>query len=292
MADKIEVEEKRKSLLGNENEQGRYRPWLFFAIDFAVTWIPLWTLAVGMRRGRLDFSIPFMLVAGTSATVVAAIFVHFTRNRQFIRDFWSRAFDPRRIGLPWWVFIIFFQMIINGAAILLSTQWGGSLDQFRISGYVAEAPLVFLVMTMLYGPLPEELGWRGYGLDALRSRMNLLEASLALAAFWGIWHLPLHFMPGSFQMGLIEYPPALVAYIVAFIPGSIIMSWVYYRTGRSTLSAILIHYFGNVSGELFQMNLETRVIQTVLALLLAGIILWKEWPMFTQREFYLAEFHS
>jgi len=21
-----------------------YRPWLFFAIDFAITWIPLWTL--------------------------------------------------------------------------------------------------------------------------------------------------------------------------------------------------------------------------------------------------------
>ena len=135
--------------------------------------------------------------------------------------------------------------------------------------------------------MPEELGWRGYGLDALRTRMNLLEASLALAVFWGLWHLPLHFMPGSFQQGLLEYSPALIAYIVAFLPGSVIMSWVYYRTGRSTLTAILIHYFVNVSGEIFQMNLETRVIQTVLALLLAGIILWKEWPMFTQREFYL-----
>jgi len=94
------------------------------------------------------------------------------------------------------------------AAILLSTGWGGSLEQFRLSGYVAEAPLVFLLMTLLYGPLPEELGWRGYGLDALRTSMNLLEASLVLAAFWGLWHLPLHFMPGSFQQGLLEYPPA------------------------------------------------------------------------------------
>jgi uncharacterized protein len=267
----------------------RYRPWLFFAIDFAITWIPLWTLVVGMRRGWLDFSIPFMIVAGTSATVVAALFVHATRNRSFIRDFWKRAFDPRRIALPWWVFIVFFQLVINVIAILLSTGWGGSLEQFRISGYVAEAPLVFLIMTMLYGPLPEELGWRGYGLDALRTRMNLLEASLVLAVFWGLWHLPLHFMPGSFQQGLLEYPPALAAYVVAFFPASIIMSWVYYRTGRSTLTAILIHYFGNLSGELFQMSLETRVIQTLLGLLLAAVILWKAWPMFTQREFYLPE---
>ncbi len=266
----------------------RYRPWLFFSIDFAVTWIPLWTLVVGMRRGWLEFSIPFMIVAGTSATVVAAVFVHATRNRDFIRDFWRRAFDPRRIALPWWTFIILFQLVINVGAILMSTMWGGSFEQFRLSGYVAEAPLVFLLMTLLYGPLPEELGWRGYGLDALRTRMNLLEASLALALFWGLWHLPLHFMPGSFQQGLLEYPPALIAYVVAFVPGSIIMSWVYYRTGRSTLTAILIHYFGNVSGELFQMDLETRVIQTVLGLLLAGFILWKEWPMFTRREFYLS----
>lgn len=229
-----------------------------------------------------------MIVAGTSATVVAAIFVHATRNRGFIQDFWKRAFDPRRIALPWWLFIIFFQLVINVASILLSTLWGGSLGQFQISAYVAGAPVVFVLMTLVYGPLPEELGWRGYGLDALRTRMNLLEASLVLAAFWGLWHLPLHFMPGSFQQGLLEYPPALIAYIVAFFPGSIIMSWVYYRTGRSTLTAILIHYFGNLSGELFRMSLETRVIQTLLALLLAGIILWREWPMFTQREFYLS----
>jgi membrane protease YdiL (CAAX protease family) len=241
-----------------------------------------------MRRGLLDFSIPFMLIAGTSATVVAAIFVHSTRNRRFIRDFWSRAFDPRRIALPWWLFILFFQLLINVLSILFSTLWGGSLDQFHITGYVAEAPLLFVIMTLLYGPLPEELGWRGYGLDALRSRMNLLNASLLLGFFWGLWHLPLHFMPGSFQQGLLAYPPALIAYICAFFPSSIIMSWVYYKTGRSTLTAILIHYCGNLSGELFSLSLQTRVIQTVLVTVLAAVVLYKEWPMFRQKEFWLS----
>lgn len=282
------------SLIKNQNTKSpaRYRPGLFFLVDFAVTWIPLWLLVIGMRRGVIDFGIPFMIIAGCSATVVAAIFVHATRNRQFIKDFWSRAFDPRRIKLPWWLFIIFFQLVINITAILLSTLWGGSLAQFKIAASVAQAPVLFLLLTLLYGPLPEELGWRGYGLDALRSRMNLLQASILLAVFWGLWHLPLHFMPGSFQQGLLAYPPALIAYIVAFFPGSIIMSWVYYRTGRSTLTAILIHYFGNLSGELFSIALPTRVIQTVLAVVLAGVVLYKEWPMFTQKEFWVAPLRS
>ena len=116
-----------------------------------------------MRRGWLDFSIPFMIVAGSSATLVAAVFVHASRNRSFIRDFWKRAFDPRRIALPWWLFIIFFQLVINVAAILLSTGWGGGLEQFRISGYVAEAPLVFLLMTLLYGPCPRSSAGAGTG---------------------------------------------------------------------------------------------------------------------------------
>lgn len=271
-----------------ETGKVEYKPGLFFAIDFIITWVPLWLLVLGMRNGILDFNMPFMIIAGSSATVVAALFVYATGNRRFIRDFWSRAFDPRRIALPWWLFIIFFQVVFNALSILISTFWGGNLEQFEISSTVARAPMVFLIMTMLYGPLPEELGWRGYGLDALRSRMNLLNASLLLGLFWGVWHLPLYFMLGSFQRGLAEYPPALLSYIVAFFPGSIIMSWVYYKTGRSTLAAILIHYFGNLSGELFSLSLETRVVQTCFSLILAWVILYKEWPLFTQKEFWVA----
>lgn len=266
-----------------------YKPVLFFAADFLITWIPLWTFVIGMRQGWLDFGLPFMIAAGTSATVLAAVFVHSTKNRGFIRSFWRRAFDPRLIGAGWWLFIILMQTVINLLAIGISLGFGGSAEQFAVSQKVLEAPVIFFLMTMVYGPLPEELGWRGYGLDALRSRMNLLKASLLLGSFWMIWHLPLYFMPGSFQRGLLEYPPAFLAYVAAFFPVSIIMSWVYYKNGRSTLSAIMIHFFGNLNGELFSMALETRVYQAALSTLLAGFILWRDRDMFTQREFWVED---
>jgi membrane protease YdiL (CAAX protease family) len=267
----------------------RYRPGLFFGIDFLITWIPLWTFVIGMRQGWLDFGLPFMILAGTSATILAAVFVHSTGSRRFIRSFWQRAFDPRRVGLHWWLFILLFHICINVLAIFISLLFNGSPEQFAVSQRVIEAPVLFLLMTMVYGPLPEELGWRGYGLDALRSRMNLLKASMLLGSFWGLWHLPLYFMPGSFQRGLLEHPPAFFAYLFAFFPTSIIMSWVYYRNRRSTLSAIMIHFFGNMSGELFSLPLETRVYQALLTGLLAACILWKDWTMFSQREFWVQD---
>ncbi|MFO7782557.1 MAG: type II CAAX endopeptidase family protein [Spirochaetia bacterium] len=264
-----------------------YRPWAFFGVDLALTWIPLWVLVAGQRLGWFEDSFALIALAGGSATLSAVVFVHFTRVRGFARDFWVRAVDPRRIGLAWWPAILFLQLLINVTAVLFSTFGGGSLAQLQLSEAFLAAPVGFLAFTMVFGPIPEELGWRGYGLDALRSRMNLLEASLLLAAFWALWHLPLVFVRGSFQNGLLEHLPALITYFIAFVPGSILMSWIYYRTNRSTLSAILFHFAGNAAGEMLQLELPTRVLQTVIACVVAAAVVWAEWPLFTQREFWV-----
>lgn len=264
-----------------------YRPWSFFVLDFALTWGPLWLLVVGQRLEWFESSFALIAVAGASATLSAVLFVHTTRAPGFARDFWVRAVDPTRIGVVWWLVILFSQLLINGVAILLSIFVGGSVAQFELSEAFVAAPVGFLAFTLVFGPIPEELGWRGYGLDALRTRMNLFESSLLLAIIWALWHLPLVFVEGSFQNGLLAYPPSLIMYFTAFIPGSILMSWIYYRTNRSTLSAILFHFAGNAAGEMLSLELPTRVIQTALAFAVAAAVLWAEWPLFTQREFRL-----
>lgn len=264
-----------------------YRPLPFFGVDFLLTWIPLWIMAAGLHSGRLENGTALLVIAGSSSTLAAILFVLGTRNRRFIRDFWIRVTDPMRIRPSLWGVILFSQGIINILAIFLSTAGGASLDQLTLSPQFLAAPIGFLVFTFVFGPLPEEIGWRGYGLDALRSRMNLLRTSLLLAGIWAVWHLPMVFIPGSFQNGLLHHPAVLVSFFFAFLPCSILMSWIYYRTGRSTLSAILFHFAGNFSGEFFSMSPETRIYQTVLMTLWAGVVLWREWPLFSTREFWL-----
>jgi membrane protease YdiL (CAAX protease family) len=272
--------------------RGIYRPWAFFGLDLALTWGPLWLLVVGQTLGWFERSFALIAIAGGSAVVSSMLFVHTTGVRGFARDFWVRAVDPARIGAGWWPLILFLQLGINIVAILLSLPAGGSLAQLRLTEAVTTAPLAFFAFTLVFGPVPEELGWRGYGLDALRSRMNLLSASLLLGLIWGIWHLPLVFVEGSFQYGLRAYPAALAGYFIAFIPTSILMSWIYYRTSRSTLSAILFHFAGNAAGEMLHLELPTRVIQTVLAVAVAAAVLVAEWPLFTRREFWLGAFDT
>jgi membrane protease YdiL (CAAX protease family) len=279
-----------------KNVQRLYRPVPFFGIDFVLTWVPLWLLVFGRRLGWFARGDALMIAAGVSATVSALAFVYATRDRRFIRDFWIRAIDPTRIGGVWWLVILGSQLFINVVAVLLSSLggegWGatgGGFEQLALSQEFLAAPIGFLLFVLVFGPIPEELGWRGYGLDALRSRMNLLQASATLAVIWAVWHLPLVFLEGSFQNGLLKHPATFMSYFIAFVPSSILMSWIYYRTRRSTLSAILFHFAGNAAGEIFQIAPATRVIQTALGLVFAALVLWLEWDMFAQGEFWIGE---
>ncbi|MFP4441959.1 MAG: CPBP family intramembrane glutamic endopeptidase [Spirochaetia bacterium] len=64
--------------------------------------------------------------------------------------------------------------------------------------------------------MPEELGWRGYVPDALRPRINLLQASLLLGMIWTVRHLPFVFVQVSFQQELLAHPGAFITYFAAF----------------------------------------------------------------------------
>ena len=183
--------------------------------------------------------------------------------------------------------ILVLPLAQNVLAITLSLWWGESPAQFDLSPAFVSAPIAFLAFTLVFGPIPEELGWRGYGLDALRTRMNLLEAGFVLGFFWGLWHVPLIWIEGSFQHGLLDFPPSLLSYFIQFIPLSLVMSWIYYRTNRSTLAAILVHFAVNAADELFSLTLFTRVLQGVVAILVAALIVVAERSLFLQREFWL-----
>lgn len=264
-----------------------YRPGAFFALDLALTWGPLWFLVIAQRSGWLEESFALLALAGGSAMISAAVFVHLTRAPGFARDFWLRAIDPRRIGPGWWPVILVLQLAINVLAVVLSLPLGGDPAQLHLAQAFTTAPLAFLAWMLVFGPIPEELGWRGYGLDALRTRMSLLWASIVLGLIWALWHLPLVFVEGTFQRGLLAYPPALAAYFLAFVPTSILMGWIYYRTNRSTLSAILFHFAGNAAGEMLPLELPTRVIQAGITALIAVAVVAANRSLFTRREFWI-----
>lgn len=84
--------------------------------------------------------------------------------------------------------------------------------------------------------LTEETAWRGYALPRLQAGYSALNASLILGILWGIWHLPLFFIPGSFQSTL-----PFAGFVLATIAMSIIATWVFNHTHGSVLLVAILH---------------------------------------------------
>lgn len=84
--------------------------------------------------------------------------------------------------------------------------------------------------------ITEETAWRGFALPRLQASLSALNASLLLGVLWGIWHLPLFFIPDSFQSNL-----PLARFLLATIAMSIISTWVFNHTHGSVLLVAILH---------------------------------------------------
>lgn len=106
--------------------------------------------------------------------------------------------------------------------------------------------------------------------------MTALSASLALGSVWAAWHVPLFFVPGSFQAALGLGSLRSWIFLASMVPLSVLMTWVYNNTDRSTLSAVLIHYSGNVCGALLLKSDRVAALELVF-LTLAAILVIVGW---------------
>jgi uncharacterized protein len=113
-------------------------------------------------------------------------------------------------------------------AVVLGQPTAGLFD--RVFPAVLIIPLVVLLPA-----LTEELAWRGYVLPRLLEVMSPLRASLLLAVPWTLIHVPL-FLPGQFNgtVALWAMPVSIFAY-------SIVLTWIFVRTGGSVLMTTLVH---------------------------------------------------
>jgi len=250
-------------------------PRRFFALALGLSWL-FWTPIALL--GLEPFSMPgIVLFALGGLGPAAAEFVLILREADsvYVQDYRQRVLDYRRIGLRWGLVVLLFFPVVNGIALGLVVLDGGSLPAFETATDLLADPITILPYAgfiLLFGPLPEELGWRGYALDGLQVRWNALAASLILGTLWAAWHLPLFFMTGSFQAELGLFTPQSPYYTGTIVVSSILYTWIYNNTNRSTLSAILFHFMTNFSGELMGLGDRARLFQFGLITLAAVLV--------------------
>jgi membrane protease YdiL (CAAX protease family) len=271
--------------LGIETERslpfsGDARPWLFLSITLGLTW------AVEFLAAAIDGAIPrwgvttLRYVGGLMPLAVSVGLTHLKHDRTFQRDFWARIVDFRRITLGWYLVIFLYTPIKSGLAALIDVVLGGQGIAPEAVGRFAAQPLLIVptfVFWLLFGPVPEEPGWRGYALDGLQARQSALVASLMVGLVWSLWHLPLFFIEGTWQAEEVGWgTQRFWYYLITIVVEAVLYTWIYNNTNRSTLSAILFHFMGNAFGEMFALSARAELYNFVIGILAAvGVIaLW------------------
>lgn len=108
-------------------------------------------------------------------------------------------------------------LVVTGVAVLTDYVLGNHAAAVPLMEELS-APVDLMVMAtflLVFGPLPEELSWRGLGLPLLRGSHGALASTLVLAGVWVVWHLPLFWLEGSYQFELGILTPDFWLYMAA-----------------------------------------------------------------------------
>ena len=256
------------------NKKHQYRPVIYFALAFAITWINGFFLAVQSHHGG-DKSIINLMLAYMGPLIAALIMMYVFADGTFRADFRRRIYDPRLINKNYLPFVLFFLPLAMAISILISIAFGQPAEQLRVAEdlkvFAGEAILSVAVLALV--PVLEELGWRGYGVDSLASKFNLFNASIIFGILWAIWHLPVFFIKGSYQLSLWEQNPLFaINFFVGILPLAIIMNYLYYINQRSITLLALFHVIVNFSSEFFEANQISKCILTLVLIVAAAAI--------------------
>lgn len=204
----------------------------FFALTTAVAW-SLWLVSRPLPQPVAGI----VFLAGVFAPgIVAVALTSRTSGRQGVVALLRRLIDWDH-SPGWYVFAAIFMLAVKLAAAVLHRMAFGSWPMFGASPIYLMLAATFL-STIVGGQAGEELGWRGFALPRLATRLGLGGASILLGLAWATWHLPLFLIefPGSDTFGQ-SFP--LYALQVTAI--SVTMAWLWASTRGSLLPVMILH---------------------------------------------------
>mgnify|MGYP000657538145 CR=1 FL=1 len=246
----------------------------FYILAYTYSWI-LWILGIVFLKDILN---PYLIVSiGGLAPVISflAYFI-FEYNTKQKYEYLSRLIKFKKNSMLCWItalivpfLIIIISIIIDG--IFFSTEFSIS-NIIKLDQEFINKGLVYPVFLLAFGPVPEEMAWRGIALNELIKK-GYLKAQLIVALLWALWHFPLFFIEGSYQAGLGLFTIEFWMFFINIFFISLITGWIYLKSNKSILLAIIFHYIINLSGEMFYITTTGEILVTIFTCLL-GIVLF------------------
>ena len=212
----------------------RYPMASFFGLAYLLSWWAWLQYPDGIWFTAIFSPGPFL-----AAIIVLAL----TTGKSGIKDLLKRMIQWR-VGLRWYAVALGLPTVLTLLATGLNIFWLGAPGPTteQLSDWIWIIPTIIALMVVPgIGGVWEEPGWRGYAQDRLQRTHSPLIATIIVALFGVVWHLPL------FLIGDIQWPDIIL--MPAFY---IALTWIYNNTRASILMVMLTHATNNaVSGNFF-----------------------------------------
>jgi membrane protease YdiL (CAAX protease family) len=205
-------------------------------------------LSPAVRKGWLSYSPFFMWCPGA-----AALLTQWSLQRN-VRGLGWRLGSLRYYAFAF-AFPLAFCIPVYAAVWMLGL---GSFDADALAplrarfGLPSGVPgnVIFLILAGITAPLGivatlgEELGWRGFLVPRLASRMDPARATLLIGALWALWHLPVQYAVLPLFLPHLPFWYASACFTISVLAISFVYTWLRLRSG-SVWPAALLHATSN-----------------------------------------------
>jgi len=226
----------------------------FVGLAYALTWILLapWFYAFNVVYheeipGWMWAFAPLAFIGGWGPSVAGLIVSLRTGGRDAVRLL-ARSLLAWRQPWRWYLMTFALPPLLTAAALLIVDRGTVTLRQFDGGAAAANLPLAY-ALALPFGPMGEELGWRGVALPRLLSSFGPVKASLLLGGIWTFWHVPMMlWSPGASLPSFMGLSVAsVVIYLIQLTAETALMTLLFLRTNGSVFMAILAHLTLNTS---------------------------------------------
>lgn len=227
---------------------------MFLTTVFLITYTS-WILAAIISHTYTDsrLILPLHLLGGASPLIATILYLIKTKEW---KNYFYRLANFHEVKFVAWL-ITLSPIIISVVTNLLV------FNQLSIDSGFIEMGIFYGFALLFFGPIPEELGWRGVLFNDL-NKISFKKAQIYMMLIWLVWHLPLFFIIGTYQNNLGIISLGFLFFCLNIALQSFIMGYLFLIGKKNILLPILFHYFVNLFGEMLNRNIVSEIVNIVI----------------------------
>lgn len=216
----------------------------FLVINYAISWgflYPAFRMIIAAKGAFPPLAIVGLL-GGYGPSIAAVIVVAVTDGGLAVRTTLLRKLLLWRVSLGWYAYVLILPVCVYALAVLVQVR-----PPVDVVAGLKSIPIAWM-LALPFGPMGEELGWRGFLLPRLLERYSVVRATVMLGLAWTVWHAAAFTFPGAAIPSVLPVTAATVAvYAGQLIAEALIFTYVFLKTRGSVLVAIFLHMSINAS---------------------------------------------